>query len=107
MNPSPSTPPRFLPTLTEVVDPASLGLPPTLTPVPEPIVQTPDREQLVQLVLQQVDEAIESRLRQHLELLLQDHLQTMTALLRNELEPLVQASVAELLDLLVDQDKLK
>ena len=75
MNTSARNPPRFLPTLTEVLDPASLNLP--TAPL------KPDVEQLVQAVLQRVDAALVQRLREELEPLVR---QLVTSALESEID---------------------
>ena len=80
MNTASRTAPRFLPTLTEVVDPATLHLP---TSPPKP-----DVEQLVQTVLQKVEAEMVQRL-------------------RAELEPLVRQLVVDAMASLSDQPTAK
>jgi hypothetical protein len=75
MNTSARNPPRFLPTLTEVLDPASLNLP--TAPL------KPDVEQLVQAVLQRVDAALVQRLREELEPLVR---QLVTSAMESEID---------------------
>lgn len=59
MSTSPKPPPRFVPTLTEVVDPSSLG---RLTPSLQPDVQA-----VVSLVLRQIQPIFEQRLQEELD----------------------------------------
>ena len=99
MNIPPRTPPRFLPTLTQVVDPSSLGL--------TSIAAAMDPEQLVQTVLQKVDAALMNRLRQQMEESLQLQWQTLGPSLRNELEPLARALVSETLASRMNHDEPK
>ena len=85
----PRTPPRFLPTLTQVVDPSSLGLNASTTAM--------DPEQLVQTVLRQVDAALLERVRKQMEETLQLQWTSLGASLRDEVEPLVRTLVSEAL----------
>ncbi len=96
--------PRFLPTLTEVVQPSSLA-----RGAPDPVMPNP--EELVKSVLQRVDSLIENRLRQEVStmvsLLMSEQLQTLNARLRQELEAVVRQAVSEAMTSLADQNKLK
>lgn len=92
----PSRPtPRFLPTLTEVVDPSTLV-------VPE-VPATPDLEDAVWFVMQRVDMVIERRVREEtdavLSTLVAQQLQSLGERLRVELEPVVRQAVADALTL--------
>lgn len=60
MSTSPRNPPRYLPTLTEVVQ--------TPDSSPPPSQATPDFEELVQAVMQRLEGVIEQRLREELQL---------------------------------------
>ncbi len=99
MNIPPRTPPRFLPTLTQVVDPIGLGLPVSTVAI--------DPEQLVQIVLQQVDAALMDRMRKQMEETLLLKWQSVAASLRDEFEPMVRALVSETLAAQSDQEKSK
>ena len=99
MNIPPRTPPRFLPTLTQVVDPSTLGLTSTAAQL--------DPEQIVQTVLQHLDSALMNRLRQQMEDALQAQWQTLVSSLRDDLEPLVRASVTQALASRTDPDQQK
>lgn len=85
--------PRFLPTLTEIVRPASLDR----TAVPA----TPDLEETVWFVMQRVDMLIERRLREEADVMLRtvvnEQIQTLSARLRQELEGVVRQAVSEAL----------
>ena len=92
MSTSPKKLPRFLPTLTEVVDPSSLNM--TSAPA-----AAPDFEDLVRSVLERVDAALERRLLEETELLvrlqLAQQLPSLRASLHQEVDSLVRQSVAE------------
>lgn len=85
--------PRFLPTLTEVVHPASVAR--------ANVTATPDLEETVWFVMQRVDMVIERRLREELDAMLRtvvtEQLQTLGARLRQELEGVVREAVSEAL----------
>ena len=91
MNQPPRSPPRFLPTLTEVVDPALLAVP--------PVTATPDLEDAVWFVMQRVDMLIERRVREEtdamLSTLVAQQLQSLGERLRLELEDVVRLAVAD------------
>lgn len=94
-------PPRFVPTLTEVVTPGAAGLSPAR---PDPASQaralpgTPDgEEQLIARVMQRLDLVLERRLRETLGQLMLAQAQSVLPRLRQELEPAVQAMVQEAL----------
>jgi DNA-binding transcriptional regulator YbjK len=92
-------PPRFVPTLTQVVEVASASV--------EDGQQAPDLEQLMQLVLKQVDARLELRLREAAEVLVEAQLQNLRRTFRAELEPLVRQSVKQAMGALVDQNEMK
>lgn len=100
-NPAPRNLPRFLPTLTEVVHPASA---PRTNVAP-----TPDLEDTVWFVMQRVDMVIERRLREELDAMLRtvvtEQLQTLGARLRQELEGVVREAVSEALKTQIDLHK--
>ena len=95
--------PRFLPTLTEVVDPATLV-------VPE-VAATPDLEDAVWFVMQRVDMLLERRVREEthamLSTLVTQQLQSVGERLRLELEPVVRQAVADALALQSETHKHK
>ena len=98
----PPTPPRFVPTLTEVIRPL-----PASPPAPEStgaslVAPTPAKalaasadlqEQMVQRVLQRVDLVLERRLREVVGQLILEHTQTLAPRLREEIEAVVRQSV--------------
>ena len=95
--------PRFLPTLTEVVDPSTL-------PAPS-VAATPDLEDAVWFVMQRVDMLIERRVREEtdamLSTLVSQHLQALGERLRLELEGVVRLAVADALTLQKETHKHK
>ena len=86
-------PPRFVPTLTEVVSP---GLPPDLSsgePKPESFNQLED--QIVHRVMQRVDLVLERRLREAVGQVILTHTQALGPRLREEIELVVRESVSQ------------
>ena len=97
------TPPRFVPTLTEVVQ-----VPPTPpTPVPQaplrplpvpPHVPMPAhdlQEAITHRVMQRVDSALTPLLRQAVAELVMTHMQLLEPMLREEIEAIVRKTVSE------------
>lgn len=80
------TPPRFVPTLTEVV-PGNT----TAAPQPGPVEQ----EQLVHRILQRVDLTLDKRLREAIASVVLEHSRTLAPALRQEIEAVVSAAVSE------------
>ena len=109
MNRPPPAPPRFVPTLTEVVRPVAAPMPapapdgataaPPVTfaapamaaPAPSPDLQ----EQMVQRVLQRVDLMLDRRLREVVGQLILEHTQSLAPRLRDEIEEVVRQSVSQ------------
>ena len=98
------TPPRFVPTLTEVVYPASAsGLPKAVVThgASMPPVSKPDvlphqiEEQLLNRIMQRVDLVLERRLREALSQLILTHTQALGSRLREEIELVVRESVSQ------------
>lgn len=88
-------PPRFVPTLTEVIQSA----PPSIWALDEAAVpqalSAEAQDQMVQRVLQRVDLVLERRLREAMEQLILEHTQTLAPRLRNEIELVVRQSVSQ------------
>lgn len=86
-------PPRFVPTLTEVVEPAvsPAGVPPS--PSAAPARWEGIEEPMVQRILQRVDVALERRMRVALAQVVQEQTQAMMPRLRDEIEALVRQAV--------------
>jgi hypothetical protein len=81
------TPPRFVPTLTEVVRSGAAGAPrsePGLT-----------QEQLVQRVMQRVDMSLERRLREAIAATVLEQTKALGPILREEIEHVVREAVAQ------------
>lgn len=93
-------PPRFVPTLTEVFQPAPAA-PPALSPgeAPAPGTLSPEQqEQIVLRVLQRIDMTLEHRLREAVGQLIQEHAETLALDLREEIERVVRQSVSHAFD---------
>lgn len=80
------TPPRYVPTLTEVIKPA----PAPATPGPG---LTP--EQLIHRVMQRVDMTLERRLREGIATMVLEQTRELGPLLRDEIESVVRETVAQ------------
>ena len=81
------TPPRFVPTLTEVVQSGPVPLAPATPSV--------SQEQLTLRVLQRVDLALDRRLREELATVILEQTSALLPLLRERLESVVREVVAE------------
>lgn len=95
------TPPRFVPTLTEVVYPVSVtGFPDAIAPntastsnPDAPLQQLED--QVLHRVMQRVDLVLERRLREAVSQLILTHTQALGPRLREEIELVVRESVSQ------------
>jgi hypothetical protein len=87
---SPRTPPRYVPTLTEVVTPEA----PAPGVVPPPSIELL-QEQIIHRVMQRVDLSLERRLREAVATLVLEQTRNLGPLLREEIESVVRQSVAE------------
>jgi hypothetical protein len=100
-----SVPPRFVPTLTEVVHPSPVTA--QALPLEESIRISPLpaelREQMVQRVLERVDLMLERRLREAVGQLILGHTQTLVPRLREEIETVVRQSLNQALELEIAQ----
>jgi hypothetical protein len=89
-------PPRFVPTLTEVVH-----APPMATPAPMPMgaqgLQGMTEEQWVHRIMQRVDLALDRRLREAVAAVIVDQTRNLAPLLRAEVEAVVREAVADAL----------
>jgi len=83
------TPPRYVPTLTEVVAPSSQAQAGAAAPFSE--------EQLVHRVLQRVDLTLERRLREAIATTVLEHTRSLAPMLREEIEAVVRHSVTQAL----------
>ncbi|UUZ63726.1 hypothetical protein LP417_31345 [Polaromonas sp. P1-6] len=89
-------PPRFVPTLTEVVLPMPAPAAPAGAMSATPVAPSADLEdQMVQRVLQRVDLILERRLREAVGQLILEHTQTLAPRLREEIELVVRQSVSQ------------
>ena len=111
------TPPRFVPTLTTVLEPAPVDAAAAPAPAAEtPVAIEPSQavalspqaqsseaeafrleEQLLHRVLQRVDLSLEERVSDAVSAAVQQHLDTMIPALRNEIEAVLRALVSEAL----------
>jgi len=92
---SPTEPPRYVPTLTEVVHPVPLSEP-SLNNITAPAATSvATQELIVQRVLQRIDLVLERRLHDVIKQLIQEHTQAMMPRLREEIELVVRESVAQ------------
>ncbi len=80
-------PPRYVPTLTEVVTPTA-GLRGAQDPLPT-------QDQMVQRVLQRVDMTLERRLREAIAATVLEQTRTIAPALREEIEAVVRETVAQ------------
>lgn len=95
-----SVPPRFLPTLTEVFQPAPPALP---VSAPDeaalPLTLSPEQQdQMIMRVLQRIDATLEPRLREAVGQLILEHTETLALRLREEIELVVRQSVGQAFD---------
>jgi hypothetical protein len=81
------TPPRFVPTLTEVVQSGPVPLAPGTPPI--------SQEQLALRVLQRVDLALDRRLREEIATVVLEQTHALLPLLRERLETVVREVVAD------------
>ena len=86
---APRTPPRYVPTLTEVVQPAAA--PEGGAALPLELLQ----EQVIHRVMQRVDLSLERRLREAIATLVLEHTRNLGPLLREEIELVVRQSVSD------------
>ena len=86
---APRTPPRYVPTLTEVVQPA-------VAPDQGAAVSLEQlQEQVIHRVMQRVDLSLERRLREAIATLVLEHTRNLGPLLREEIELVVRQSVSD------------
>jgi len=84
-------PPRFVPTLTEVVHSGPVPLAPSVPAA----VPAPSQEQIVQRVLQRVDLTLDRHLREAIATLVLEQAGQLAPLVRQRLEAVVRALVAD------------
>jgi hypothetical protein len=81
-------PPKYVPTLTDVVAEAK----------PAPPAADPEaREQLIQRIMQRVDMALERRMREAIAVVVMEQAKGLAPLLRDEIESVVRETVAQAL----------
>ena len=83
-------PPRFVPTLTEVVHAPPVGLPPASAP-------GRSEEQWVRRIMQRVDLTLDRRMREAVASVIVEQTRNLAPLLRDELEAVVREAVAQAL----------
>lgn len=96
----PPSPPRFVPTLTDVVhEPEALpsDAPAALAAsvVPVPVVPEGTEEAIVHRVMQRVDMALDQRLREAIALVVQEQTRSLLPRLREEVESVLRQTVYE------------
>ena len=90
-----SHPPRFVPTLTEVVQPVPPPLSGGVIPANAQIAHVELENRLVRRVLQRVDLILEGRLREAVGQIIAEHTGQLTAELRTEIDAVVRESVSQ------------
>lgn len=90
-------PPRFVPTLTEVIQPAPMHEPPATSEKAEiPMALSVQlQDQMAQRVLQRVDLLLERRLREAVGQLILEHTQSLAPRLREEIEQVVRQTISQ------------
>lgn len=92
--PQQRTPPRYVPTLTEVVKPVTVSEPAALAG-PMALMS---QEQLVHRILQRIDLTLDGRLREAIATVVIEQTRSLGPALRQEIEAVVRKSVAEALE---------
>lgn len=85
-------PPRYVPTLTEVVQPPA---PAATGPAGAADADAPGQEEVIRRVLQRLDGMLERRLRERIAAVVIEQTQALAPLLRDEIEASVRQAVAE------------
>ena len=93
MSNPPRQPPRYVPTLTEVVQ--SNVVPVTSATPPLALVQEALEDQIIHRVMQRVDLSLERRLREAVAAMVLQQTQSMVPRLREEIEFVVRQSVSD------------
>jgi hypothetical protein len=86
-------PPRFVPTLTEVVQAPAPG--PAAAPPPQEPASTLSQDQLAQRVLQRLDLTLDRRVREAISTVVLEQTSALGPLLRERLEAVVRQAVAQ------------
>lgn len=102
-----SQPPRFVPTLTEIVQPANAPVPVTDTTSSLAVDRAALEDQLVQRVLQRVDLVLERRLREVVGQVILEHTEQLAPQLREEIESVVRQSVSHAFAQELEDDKTR
>ena len=92
------TPPRYVPTLTEVIKSSAAPVPaapPVPAPAPPGTVAGLSQEQLIHRVMQRVDLTLERRLREAVAELVLEQTRALGPLLHEEIESVVRETVAQ------------
>lgn len=90
-----SLPPRFVPTLTEVVEPSTVQANLQAEPPSTGVDRAAMEEELVERVLRRVDLTLERQLREALGQLILEHTEAFAPQLRQEIERVVRQSVSQ------------
>ncbi|SDP79493.1 hypothetical protein SAMN05216303_10795 [Rhodoferax sp. OV413] len=93
MSNPPRQPPRYVPTLTEVVQ--SNVVPVTSATPPQALAQEALEDQIIHRVMQRVDLSLERRLRDAVAAMVLQQTQSMVPRLREEIEFVVRQSVSD------------
>ena len=88
-------PPAYVPTLTEIVPPASSRDTANESATDEMAAATALQALMVQRVLQHIDGVLETRLREATEQLIREHVQALLPQLRDNVERVVRESVSQ------------
>lgn len=88
-------PPRFVPTLTEVVQPAAGPATPAAIGATSGALSVGQQEQMALRVLQRVDLLLERQLREVIGQLILEHTQSLAPRLREEIEQVVRQSISQ------------
>lgn len=94
----PRQPPRFVPTLTEVVQPISALVAPATPSEPpplEPATSAALEDQIIHRVMQRIDLSLERRLREAVAAMVLQQTQSLVPRLREEIEFVVRQSVSD------------
>lgn len=100
-----SQPPRFVPTLTEVVQPTTAPAKALEVPPDAAVDHHVIENLLVQRVLQRIDITLERRLREGLGQLILEHTERLVPQLREEIEAVVRKSVSQAFAQELDSEK--
>lgn len=91
----PPSPPRFVPTLTDVVHEPEVLPPDAPAALAAPAVPEDTEEAIVHRVMQRVDMALDQRLREAIALVVQEQTRSLLPRLREEVESVLRQTVYE------------